>query len=40
MLGVKAVAKVDVLVNKGGESPINDGMCDVESQDYACADKM
>ena len=40
MLGVKAVAKVNVLVNKGGDSPVKDGMRDVEDQDYACASKM
>ena len=40
MLGVKAVAKMDVLVEKGGESPIQDEMRDVENQDNACAGKM
>ena len=40
MLGVKVVATIDVLVHKGGELPMLDSMCDVENQDYTCADKM
>ena len=40
MFGVKVVATVDVLVHKGGELPMLDSMCDVENQDYTCADKM
>ena len=31
---------VDVLVHKGNELPMLDSMCDVENQDYTCAEKM